>query len=161
MSAGTIRVYTFKDRRKLLSPVAHDLRLSLQRFEVTRDGETVRVRCTVDGFVVDGKMVGGAVETMRDKDRRDVLDNLRKKVLKTRRHAEATFEGTYTNGRVSGELSLVGRRAALDFELTEEAGRLQGRFDLQPTRWGIPPFKALLGAISLEDRVVVEIDVPG
>lgn len=160
MSAGTIRVYTFKDRRKLLSPVAHDLRLSLERFDVDRDGDRVTVRCPTDAFAVDGRMVGGALEPMREKDRRDVLDNVRRKVLQTRRHAEAVFEGTLTDGRVSGELSLVGRRAPLSFTVEQTDGRLRGRVDIQPTRWGITPFKALLGAISLEDRVVVEIDVP-
>jgi hypothetical protein len=27
-----------------------------------------------------------------------------------------------------------------------------------PTRWGIEPFKALLGAIKLDDRVLVKFD---
>ncbi len=160
MHTGTIRVFTFKDRRKLLSTVAHDLQLTLERFEVVQDGDHWTVRCFLDSLVVDGAATDGGVGPMRDKDRRDILENLRKKVLHTRRHPEARFEGVFASGRISGRLTLVGRDAEIDFAATEADGRLRGRVELRPTRWGIKPFKALMGAIALEDRVIIEIDVP-
>ncbi len=155
-----IRIYTYKDRRKLLSPVAHDLCLEVERFVVDRDGDRVTVRCEAGSIRVEGKVVRGVVESMRDRDRRDIEKNVQAKVLRTKQHPEVRFEGVFERGRVSGELSLVGRGVPLDFEVATSGDRLRGRVEFAPSRWGIAPFKALLGAISLEDRVVVEFDVP-
>ncbi len=160
-SDGTIHVFTFKDRGKLLSPVAHDLRLCAGPFALERDGEAVTVRCRPTAFSVDGKVVaGGGVEPLREKDHREILDNVRRKVLRADRASEIVFQGRFADGRVRGDLHLAGRVAPVDFVVTELYGRLRGRVELQPSRWGIAPFKALLGAIKLEDRVAVEFDVP-
>lgn len=144
-----------------MSPVAHDLALSVERFDVDRDGEKISVCCQTASLRVDGKVAGGAVEPMRDRDRRDIEKNIAKKVLRTAKFPEARFEGTYTAGQVTGTLHLVGRAVEVSFPATEADGRVRGRVELTPTRWGIEPFKALMGAIALEDRVVVEFDVPG
>ena len=55
---------------------------------------------------------------------------------------------------------MTGRAAAVSFALEERSGRLKGRVALTPTQWGIKPFKALLGAIKVQDRVIVEFDLP-
>ena len=45
-------MFTF--REGLLSPIAHDLRLRLERFEIAHDDETVEGRFWPDSLVVEG-----------------------------------------------------------------------------------------------------------
>jgi hypothetical protein len=49
---GTLYVFTFKEG--LLSKVAHDLRLSVQRFSVQVDGENVVAAIATSALTVDG-----------------------------------------------------------------------------------------------------------
>ena len=52
--------------------------------------------------------------------------------------------------RVEGQLHLAGRTAPLAFDV-EAGSPYHARFDLRPSRWGIPQFRALLGTIRLRD----------
>ena len=159
---GRIEVYTFK--RGLLSKVAHDLRLRLDRFEVDSDGERVKGRFWPETLVVEGAIVDGRLDpgALSDSDRRDILRNVRESILQTTRHPELRFEGTVFRGtdtlQLRGELEMLGRRAPIELALRERGGRVQGEVELIPTRWGIEPYKALLGAIKLDDRVLVKLD---
>lgn len=160
LSSGDLHVFTFKEG--LLSTVAHDLRLSLPRFEVQVEGEQVRARFFLESLRVDGPVREGRVEAsgLGDKDRRDILGNVHDKILDTRRHPEVRFEGRFAGGRVSGQLELKGQRGPVDFALDRAGERLRGEVTLTPSRFGIAPFKALLGAIKLQDRVVIRVDLP-
>jgi len=159
---GTIYVFTFKEG--LLSKVAHDLRLTVRRFEVHLDGDAIDARFWPESFEVDGAMRRGRLEpgALSEKDRRDILGNMTAKVLDTRRHGEIRFRGAARDGaaRVEGQLELAGRTAPVSVPVTVAGGRVRGEVELRPTRWGIKPFKALLGAIKLKDRVVVRFDLP-
>ncbi len=159
-TAGTVRVFTFKDG--LLSKVAHDLQLTLTRFEVTRDGDALTGRFWPATLTVDGSVKGGRVDPggLRDKDKRDILNNINTKVLHTDRHPVAQFEGQRDGARVRGTLTLNGRSQPVDFAVREADGRVTGTVSLVPSRWGIAPFKALMGAIKLQDRVEVRLDLP-
>ena len=65
--------------------------------------------------------------------------------------ARRQFEGT---------LTLAGRAASITapIEVTDAFARVS--LELQPTRWGIAPYKALMGAIRLQDRVRITLDAP-
>ena len=39
-------------------------------------------------------------------------------------------------------------------------GRDRGAVELVPSRWGIAAFKALMGAIRVQDRIWVTFDLP-
>lgn len=160
---GRIHVYTFK--RGLLSKVAHDLQLRLARFEVKSDRKRVEARFWPESLSVEGVRVEGRLDpaALSDADRRDILGNVRDKILRTQRYPEARFEGAVEpvadqRYRVRGELELVGKRAPIELTVFERDGRVSGEVELVPTRWGIEPFKALLGAIKLQDRVLVKFD---
>lgn len=162
ITTGTIQVFTFKEG--LLSKVAHDLRLTLGQFEIDFDPESGSISgrfspatLTVDGAMRDGRVDEGA---LKPKDKREIQGNIQKKILHTARHPEAVFTGSLDGTKVSGDLSLAGRTAPLDFTATVTDGRIRGRATLVPTRWGIQPYKALLGAIKLQDRVEVTFDLP-
>lgn len=166
ITTGTINVYSYKDG--LLSAVAHDLKLTLERFELEVDAGagTVTGRFWPGSVRIEGAMKNGALDAagLSERDRRDILDNITDKILHTDRHAEARFQGRLAVdapvARVDGTLTLVGRDAPLSVTLRREGGRYRGEAELVPSRWGIPPFKALMGAIKLQDRLKVVFDLP-
>jgi len=159
---GHIQVFTFK--RGLLSKVAHDLRLRLDRFEVKTDGERVEGRFHLDTLGVEGAMKNGELDTsaLSDADKSEIVQNIRQTILHTERHPDALFEGraqrTPGGWRVRGALELAGRREEIELSARAVDHRIQGEIELVPTRFGIEPFKALLGAIKLADRVIVRFD---
>jgi polyisoprenoid-binding protein YceI len=61
---------------------------------------------------------------------------------------------------VSGALEIRGRKAPVAFDLTVRDGLACGDVELTPSRWGIEPFTALLGAMAVQDRVVVRLAIP-
>lgn len=159
---ATVHVFTFKEG--LLSTVAHDLRLSLTRFEVRVDGDAIEVVLWPDSLRVDGSVKGGRLEPsgLSEKDKAEIVQNAcGRKILDVARWPEVRYRGRRTGDRVDGTLSLAGRDAPLGFSVREDAGRVRGRLELAPSRWGIAPYKALLGAIRLKDRVVIDFDVAG
>jgi polyisoprenoid-binding protein YceI len=164
LPGGTLEVLSFK--RGLLSKVAHDLMLRCERFSISTDGEKVEAEFDLDSISVVGVMREGVLDSSAPSagDRREILDNVRKHVLKSDRNPRARFEGDATRrpggARIDGTLELAGKRAAIGIDVRESDGRWSGEVELTPTRWGIEPFKALLGAIKLQDRVVVRFDVP-
>jgi hypothetical protein len=158
---GSIQVFTFKDG--LLSRAAHDLQLRLQGFDVTLDGERVEGMFDLRTLAVDGPVERGAVKPERfgAGERADIERNMRVDVLGTDRHPTARFSGrALPRGdgfQVSGDLELAGRRAPVAFDVRRQDGAYHAALDLQPSRWGIAPYKALLGAIRLKDAVRIEL----
>ena len=105
--------------------------------------------------------------TLSAKDSREILDNTFKDVLKTGKHPEIRFTGsaipvneTASGYRISGRLDMLGKTNPVNFDLNSQNERLKGRVTLIPSKWGIKPFKALMGAIKVKDRVLLEFDLP-
>ena len=157
-------VTSFKDG--LLSRVAHDVQLRLHRFTLTRDGDALTFRGQVDSLVVEGAVERGRLNDKRltEKDRRDILDNVHRKILDTRRNPEVVFRGDVVrNGLTAtceGTLTLDGHTQPLTVSGRVRDGVLAGRVELTPSRWGIQPFRALMGAIKLQDRLEVRFELP-
>jgi polyisoprenoid-binding protein YceI len=160
--AGTIFVFTFKEG--LLAGAAHDLRLRFERFTCELTGETLRVSVDLGSLRVDGPVRAGLVRTDEyDPGRRaDIEQRAREQVLRAGRWPTAEFTGTAVAQRdgfaVNGRLALAGREAPLAFTAKREIdGTHRCSFELQPSRWGIAPYTAMLGTIRLQDRVRIEI----
>lgn len=153
-----LEVFTFRDR-SLLSAMAHDLCLDA-RAEVRIEGGRVAVRCRVDGLRVRGKVVRGAVEALPARDREQVEATLRRDVLRAERNPEIVFEGELSEQTARGCLRLNGRSLPLELSFVATGGRARGEVELIPSRWGVAPYSAMLGALKLQDRVVVRFDVP-
>jgi len=164
LNEGTIYLYTYKDG--LLSRLGHDLRLSVARFEFTVDELKVKARFWPDSIKVDGVMNGERfdAEGLSAKDKRDVYDHTMKKVLNVRKHPDASLEGAVElDGdklRFSGSLKLAGKQSNFAIDLRSEESRIRGKVTIAPTKWGIAPFKALLGALRIKDIVDIEVDLP-
>lgn len=60
---------------------------------------------------------------------------------------------------VDGELELKRRKVPLAFRVRNDARTYRAAFELEPSHWGIAPFKAVLGAIRLKDRVRIELEL--
>jgi polyisoprenoid-binding protein YceI len=161
---GSIEVLTFKEG--LLSKVAHDLQLTLEQYRIESDGRRVEGEFRPDSLSVVGAMRRGVLDTgvLSDGDRREIGVNIREKVLHTDRHPTATFSGRVARGdgkhRLVGPLTLAGVSHEIAFDVLERDGRWTGEVEIQPSRWDVQPFKALLGAIKLQDRVIVRFDFP-
>jgi hypothetical protein len=164
---GTVYLFTFKDG--LLARLAHDLRLSAERFEVHIDGDQVKGRFWSTSLRVDGAIKNGAIQPgeLSDGDKKTILENALEKVLFAHQHPEVAFAGSVTSqspGRhaIDGRLTLVGQTRPIRVEVREEQGFYRGEVELQPSQWGIPPFKALAGAIKLQDRLrlVFSLEIP-
>lgn len=161
---GKIEVLTFKDG--VLARAAHDLLLELPDFRVLTDGERLEIELGLTSLRVVGALRDGRLvpDSLSERDKAEILVNVREKVLHTDRYPRGKLTARVERGqsthRVDGSLELAGKVADLAFVVREEAGRHRGEVELEPSRWGIAPFKALLGAIKLQDRVVVRFDFP-
>lgn len=164
LNGGRIEVFTF--REGLLSPIAHDLRLRLERFEIVHDEETAEARFWPDSLVVEGAIEHGRLSenVLSAAQRDEILDNVRHKILRTGVHPEARLRARVVPGvephELSGVLELAGSTRPITLVVRARDGRLQGEVELRPSEWGIKPYRALLGAIRLADRVRVRFDLP-
>jgi len=160
-----ILVFTFKEG--LLSRIAHDLRFHIERFEISRDGDEIVARFWPDSIVVDGVMNGERFDPggLAPRDRTKVIDTIRGELLRVRSHPTVDYRGRIEIGgegrhiRVAGELELLGVRRPLVVAATREGGRIGARVTLRPSEFGLPPYKALAGAIRLQDRVRLDLDL--
>lgn len=154
--AAEIQVFTFKDG--LLARLAHDLRLTLRRWQLRRAGDAISGTFWPGSLVVDGPVKHGVVDAaaLSEGDRRSIAGNIAE-VLQTGRHPEVTLSGQVTGGRFAGSLTLVGRTLPIEAAVTPGG---VAEVVLVPSRWGIAPYRALAGAIKLQDRVVVRVAVP-
>jgi Fe-Mn family superoxide dismutase len=61
---------------------------------------------------------------------------------------------------IEGELTLMGQTHPIAFELADEGGtRLSGSAVVKQSEWGMTPYTALFGALTVTDEVEVGIDV--
>ncbi|MBN2799803.1 MAG: YceI family protein [Deltaproteobacteria bacterium] len=160
MTDGTLHVYTWRDG--LLSKLGHDLRLRVEPFEVVRDGAQLTASCRADAVRLESAMVGGVPTAglLSDKDTRDIHKNLDRDVLQGGKYPIIRYVGRVEGDRLVGDLELTGKARRLEIPLTREGGRLRGQVEFAPSLWGIKPFKALLGALRIQDRVQVRFDLP-
>jgi polyisoprenoid-binding protein YceI len=158
---GTIHVFTFKEG--VVSRAAHDLRLTLERFDIDLEGEAVEGEFHLDSLKLDGPVRDGIVHPQEygAGQRADVERAMHVEILHTARNPVARFHGrAFPKGgglRVSGELDLAGNKAPLAFDVTNDGGTYLARIPIQPSHWGIAQYRALLGAIRLKDTIRIDI----
>ncbi len=158
---GTISVFTFKDG--ILARAAHDLALRMERFELALDGDRVTAVMPLEGLEVVGPVEGGVVRPERydASQRAEIERNMHSEILRSAHYPTARFAGRASAAgdgfHVDGQLELAGRTTTLSFDVRRVGDVYRARFEMPPSRWGIQPYKALLGAIKLKDNVRVEL----
>lgn len=159
--SGRVQLFTFKEG--LLSRVAHDLRLHVERFEIVRADDEITARFETGSIVVDGVMHGAQLDPheLSARDRSKIVETMREQILQTRRYPAVTFRGRLDEKalRVAGELTMVGVPRPLTVVAKRAGTRLQVAITLRPSEWGIQPYSALAGTIRLQDRVRVELEL--
>jgi hypothetical protein len=159
---ATIHVFTF--REGLLGKLGHDLRLSLSRFDIRARGSEIVASFEPGSLAVDGAVVNGRVDATvpSSADRKKIHDTLCGEVLRTREHPEARLVARTSSRvapyRISGTLTLCGVSRAINMVLEDRRGRLIGALELNPSHWGVKPYRALGGALRVSDRIIVSID---
>jgi len=151
----------------LLRAVAHDPTLIAvpepASLEVA-DGEPVDVPITAifrsDRIVLPTDLDPSERERMRDNLRGgDVLDSARFPTLTW----QGRYMGTIEAGRLDGDLSVrgVAHPVRLDVRVTPRGGgRLaQGSWEGRLSALGIKPFRALMGALRLQDWIRLRLEV--
>jgi hypothetical protein len=88
-----VLLFTFKEG--LLSRVAHDLRLHVERFTITREGDELLARFEPASIVVDGVMHGESLDAheLGQRDRTKIAQTIRDDILRTRQHPSVEFRG--------------------------------------------------------------------
>ena len=156
-----IHVYTFKEG--LLSKLAHDLRFTLQRFNISARGAEVFARFELSSLRVDGVIKGGKLERGElDQGDRDKITETMKDVVCAREHGEVRLVARVINREppflIEGQLALHGETRPVQLRLEREDDRLLGSVTIVPSQWGIRPYRALGGTLKLQDRVRITID---
>ena len=166
-SQGTFRLHT--SREGMAKKVGHDLVIEATNWtaKVDVDGDDISrstANVTVDtrSFkVVSG--TGGA-KPLSDKDRRDIEDNIDKKVLNTGKFPEITFGSTSVkstggdNVTVLGDLTIMGTTRPASMDITVAGDKATGTMNLKQSDWGIKPFSALMGALKLADALTIQVE---
>lgn len=163
---ANIHVFTFK--AGLLARVAHDLRLHVQRHALSLQAGKLRGHCDAASLEVEGAMTAHGLDrdTLRDSDKRQILETVRTEILQSERHprieveADVSSDAAGTKIAIQGSLRLRDQARPFRLELERRGDRLEGAFELIPSEFGIPPYKALAGAIKLQDRVRVQVELP-
>ena len=157
-------------REGVLSPVGHDLRLGLQRFEVSWDPDssvvsgtfetaTVEVRAALDGE----RALPKALST---RDKAKITDKIRREVLQVGRYPYGRLDGSATvptgsnPGVFEGTLELRGVRRPVRASVRSVAGQLEARVTLNTPDFGVQPVSALLGTLKVRKDVEVILRGP-
>ena len=158
---AAIYIYTFKEG--LLSKLAHDLRLSVTRFEISARGTEVSAHFAPGSLQIDGVMKDGKLLRQQpgESDRRKIRDNILQDVLRTAEYGHVRFEGR-ANSReppftLVGDLTMCGATRPLQLLLTVRGTHLVGELELAPSQWGIKPFRALGGTLKVQDRIRIAV----
>lgn len=161
----TVHVFTFKDG--LLARLAHDLRLTLGRFELTLERGELRGVFDPSSLRVDGVAHGERVDpsALSAGDKQKIEHTIAHELLTVAQHPRIELQGKL--GQLDGQfelaatLSLRGVSQSLRIPLRLAADGMTASVELTPSRYGIPPYKALGGAIRLQDRVLIRVQVHG
>ena len=161
---ASILIYTYKEG--LLSKLAHDLRLSATRFEISARGTEIEARFEPASLRIDGVMRDGRLERGEpsENDRAKIKDNLLRDVLRAQEFPEVRFVGRAASREppfaVSGELTLCGVSKPISLMLVVHGQRMEAELEIVPSLWGIKPFRALGGTLKVQDRIriVVQAD---
>ncbi len=160
---GKIEIYTFKEG--LLSAVAHDLLISLGKFEIKITNQQIQGKCWLESLKVQGAIVQGQLNTniLKPKDLIEIQNNIFQKILETKKypiaHISNTIQTVATSQNEGLFLELKAQKHPINHKIKAENAYQEsysGELEIKPTIWGIQPYQALFGAIKLQDRIRIK-----
>jgi polyisoprenoid-binding protein YceI len=146
---GSLLVKTY--REGVAAKAGHDLVIEVTRWSATSDGGEVTLEADPRSLEIREGLRG--IKPLTDRDRAEIRKNIDEKVL---RGEPIAFRGRADGLEVTGELTMAGTTRPLAFTLTAgDGGRVSGTIPLTQSRWGIKPYRGLMGALKVRDDVEV------
>lgn len=168
LDASQVRCHILTYKEGLLSAVAHDLKIDVQKLSLEFNPQTKGVVATFDptSLRVSCAMKDGREQhdTLKDKDKRDIETNIAKDVLETKKHKEIRFESSTVEPRpggyrVSGSLQIKGKTRNLSFDVREEGDSWIAKVQLHQPDYGVKPYTAMLGTLKIKPDIDVVVSV--
>jgi YceI-like domain len=166
-SSAVCQVFTYKEG--ILSPFAHDLRITVSSFVITlgEDNRSIEAWFDAGSLRVDCAMVNGAErpdllstwekEEIHRNIIRDVLDTRTYKKILLRSSSVTKEDSTYV---VKADLTVHGTAREISFPVRFEGNRYVANVLLSLPDFGIKPFSALFGAIRLKPDILIRVILP-
>jgi len=166
-SSAEIYVLSFKDG--MLAKLAHDLKMKVERFEISVDDDTKRIDAKFDTRSV--KVVCRRKDGQDDPSGLNVIEttaiqsNIESDVLASKKFPEATFVSTSVSPegegfRIAGNLTLLGKTKPVSTVAKRVGDRLVAELRLHQPDFGIKPYSAMMGALKVQADVTVVVSVP-
>jgi polyisoprenoid-binding protein YceI len=147
----------------------HDLTLEVTRWSGTLviDPDSARsgLSITVDADSLEVRSSAGGVKPLTDDDRAEIRRNIVDKVLNVIAYPAITFASTsltQTKDRtlaVAGDLAIAGVTRPVQFDVVLASDRnavvLRAAVSIAQSRFGIRPFRALMGTLKVADDVEI------
>lgn len=160
-------VFSFKDG--LLAPIAHDLKMRVERFSIEVDDATHEIKATFDPSSI--QVVCAQVDGREDPspltqgDKKKIHDNVVKDVLRVRKHPEIRFDSSNVVPRgegfaVEGTLHLNAKSRGIQTRVRAEGDRWVAEVQIHQPDFGIKPYSAALGTLKVKPDVLVRLSVP-
>jgi hypothetical protein len=159
------RVHVFTFREGLLARLAHDLRLTVGSFELRLERDQLRGWFDPASLRVDGVAHGERVDSgaLSEGDTRKIEQTIAREILEASHYPRIELEarvvrddGDFT---ALAQLRLHGHDLPLRVPLRRARDRITADLEFAPSRVGIAPYKALGGAIRLQDRVRIRVEI--
>ncbi len=166
-SSAVCQVFTYKEG--ILSPFAHDLRISVTSFVITigEGNRSIEGRFDAESLRVDCAMVNGSErpDLLSTWEKEEINHNIIGDILETRIYRDILLRSS----SVTREDSTYGVKAALTVHGTEReisfAVKPVGRQHVADVRlnlpdFGIRPFSALFGAVRIKPEILIRVMIP-
>lgn len=158
-------VFTFKEG--LLSAIAHDLEIAVERFTIERDDGKLEARFEPQSLRVRHPMKDGVPNpsALSDRDKKKIESTIQDDVLETRRHPEIRFTSSAIElagdtATIRGTLALHGRTKELQLRARKEGAKWIAETALHQPDFGITPYTAMMGTLRIKPEVRVRIELP-
>lgn len=167
--ASSAQCLVFVLKEGLLSPVAHDLKLQIEEFEVAVDEPTRSVAAifNADSARVLTAMRDGEEDraALSPEQKTQIGLNIRLEVLKSREYPDIVFVSESVAASelghvVKGSVTLLQTTRAITFPVRLTNGHYVAEAIVHQPDFGIVPYSAMMGAIRVRPSVTVRVSIP-
>ena len=166
-STADVHVLSFKDG--VLAKLPHDLKMKVERFQISVHDATKRIEATFEAKSV--KVAGRRKDGQHDPTGLNAIEvaaihsNIEKDVLDSKKYPEIKFVSTSVTEegegyRIVGDLTLHGKTKSISALVKRSGSRYVTELRLHQPDFGIKPYSAMMGALKVQPDVVISVSVP-